>query len=98
MGGWTDRRTGGWVMDRQTNGQMVGWKHEQTDGRTGGQVGRWMDGWTTKQMEGKMDGRVGQTLGWMDEQKDGSKDGWMLFTTVISSDVLVSCLVQLPSE
>lgn len=30
-----------------------------------------------------MDGRVGQTLGWMDEQKDGSKDGWMLFTTVI---------------
>lgn len=85
-------------MDRQTNGQMGGWKHEQTDGRTGGQVGRWMDGWTTKQMEGKIDGRVGQTLGWMDEQKDGSKDEWMLFTTVISSDVLVSCLVQLPSE
>lgn len=82
-------------MDRQMNGQMVGWKHEQTDGRTDSQVGRWMDGWMTKQMEGKIDGRVGQTLGWMDEQKDGSKDGWMLFTMVI---FLVSCLVQLPSE
>lgn len=75
MDGWMDRQADRWVGDGSTD--------EWTDGRTDSQVGRWMDGWTTKQMEGKMDGRVGQTLGWMDEQKDGSKDGWMLFTTVI---------------
>lgn len=44
-------------MDRQTNGQMVGWKHEQTDGRTVGWAGGWvMDGWMNKKMEAKMDG------------------------------------------
>lgn len=76
--GWMDRRTGGWVMDRQTNGQMVGWKHEQTDGRTVGWAGGWMDGRPNRWKERWMGGLDGHLGGWMNKKMEAKMDGCYL--------------------